>query len=104
MVATEWWERSSVMLLSDIFETKYLIFKRYKKEKKKTYNVKIYNKSSELLGEIYWRSGWRTYVVTYEENIDFDIKCLDDISNYIKLLLEERKIERTNLNKEKGEQ
>ena len=43
-------------------------------------------------------------MVTYEENIDFDIKCLDDISNYIKLLLEERKIERTNLNKEKGEQ
>lgn len=92
------------MLLNDIFESKYLIFKRAKLEKKKTYNVKIYNKDSEFLGEIYWRSGWRTYVVTYEPRIDFDIKCLDDISNYIKLLLEERKIERMKIIKEeKGE-
>jgi hypothetical protein len=67
------------------------VFKRTKLKKKVTYNIKIHNKSGEFLGEIYWRSGWRTYVVTFQPYIDFDTKCMDDISNYIKLLLEERK-------------
>lgn len=78
-------------MLIDLKETKYLIFKKEKLDKKKTYDINIYNKSREFLGRIHWRSGWRTYVVSFQPDIDFDIKCMDDIISYIKALLEERK-------------
>ena len=74
-------------------ETKYLIFKKQKIGIKKTFDVWIYNKSDELLGNIYWRPGWRTYVFNPVEDMELDTKCLDDINNYIKELIEERKKE-----------
>ena len=76
--------------MEDRHETKYLIFSRFKIGKKKTYNVNIHNKSNELIGKIYWRTGWRTYVVTIEPEMDLDIKCWDEVSDYLKLLLQDR--------------
>ncbi len=76
--------------MENTHKTKFLVFSRTKLKNKKTYNVEIKNKYDELIGEIYWRTGWRTYVVNIAPDIDLDTKCLDDISGYIKLLLEER--------------
>ena len=81
--------------MNDRHETKYLIFSRLKYGDKKTYNVRVLNKGNELLGEIYWRSGFRTYVFNPQPNLDFDSKCMQDIIDYIKSLLEERENERT---------
>ena len=40
-------------MLIDLKETKYLIFKKEKLDKKKTYDINIYNKSREFLGRIH---------------------------------------------------
>lgn len=76
--------------LTNTYETKYLIFNRRRIKNKKTYNVDILNKDNLLLGEIYWRTGWRTYVINIQPNMEFDIKCWEDVSAYVKLLLQER--------------
>ena len=76
--------------MRDKHETKFLVFSRTKLLNKKTYDVQIHNKSGELLGNIYWRTGWRTYVVSIEPEIDLDMKCWHDIGNYVEALLAER--------------
>ena len=77
--------------LNDRHETKYLIFQRLKYPDKKTYNIHVFNKSREPLGEIYWRVGFRAYVFSPKDNLDFDTKCMKDIIEYIEKLAEERK-------------
>lgn len=83
--------KEPIRVLEDTHKTKYLVFKRVKLGSKKTYNVDVLNKQGEILGTIQWRSGWRTYVFTPLGNIDFDSKCLKDITSYIGSLLTERK-------------
>ena len=79
--------------MQDTHETKFLVFSRTKQQNKKTYDVEVHNKHGELLAKMYWRTGWRTYVVNVQPDIDLDIKCWDDIGAYIRLLLEERLIQ-----------
>ena len=44
------------------------------KTKGKTKRFKVYSThSNECLGEIHWRSGWRCYVMSYDDNIDIVI-------------------------------
>jgi len=45
----------------------------------------IHNKKSgDALGIICWENGWRKYVLQADQNIIFDIKCLEDIIAFIK--------------------
>jgi hypothetical protein len=74
----------------DTCETKYLIFNKFRINNKKTYDVCIRNKKNEMLGKIHWRTGWRTYVVTIQPCMDLDIKCWNDIGQYVDQLLQER--------------
>ncbi len=89
-------KEGEMALILDVYQTKYLVFVKKQFLKKKTYNVTILNKSNEYLGDIYWRTGWRTYVINIQPEIDLDIKCWDDISEYVKLLLQERLDKKSN--------
>lgn len=76
----------------DIYKPQYLNFYKTKNDKKKTYNVVVANKSDEPLAYIEFKNTWRTYVVSFEENIVFDQKCLSELLAYVELLNLERKI------------
>jgi hypothetical protein len=88
-------KENKTFTIVDIKETKYLVFVKKQIQNKKTYDVTIFNKTDEHLGDIYWRTGWRTYVVTLQPEIDFDIKCWNDVSDYLNTLLEERSPNKT---------
>ena len=57
----------------------------------KTKRVYVYsNHSEDLLGIIQWRSGWRCYVMSYENNIDMSISCHKELNNFMQELENER--------------
>mgnify|MGYP001582294978 CR=1 FL=1 len=57
----------------------------------KTYIVNVYSThSAELLGTIHWRSGWRHYVISYENNIDMSLSCNIELNNFMQKLEDER--------------
>jgi len=67
----------------------YLVFKKENIEGRKTPIVKIYNKSDEYLGIIYFYPAWRKYVFQSANDIIFDKGCLTDILNEINILQDE---------------
>ena len=46
------------------------------------------------LGLIHWRSGWRCYVMSYEDNIDMSLSCSKELNELMEKLEEERKKEK----------
>ncbi len=71
---------------------KYLKFVKYQQTGKKTFLIKVSNHQDEILGKIVWRNGWRTYVYESYLGIQYDLKCLGNITKYIEELLDERKL------------
>ncbi|MFA6074026.1 MAG: hypothetical protein WC758_07965 [Candidatus Woesearchaeota archaeon] len=59
------------------------------KGKTKRFNV-YSNHSKDYLGKIHWRSGWRCYVISYENNIDMSVSCMIELNEFINQLEEER--------------
>jgi len=41
-------------------------------------------KSQKIIGLIYWYKPWRSYIFDPKENTIWDIKCLEEIINFIK--------------------
>lgn len=72
-------------------KTEYLNFKGVMHHGKATFRIGVYNFQEETLGLIYWRNTWRRYVFAALGNIDFDSKCLADITKVLDELMEERK-------------
>ena len=77
------------MNLISTTKTEYLTFKRYKKPKKKTYDVSVFDKQNIIIGNIYWKPGWHRYVIEFLYAV-FDTKCLSDIIEYIEKLEKEK--------------
>jgi hypothetical protein len=62
---------------------------------KKTDIFHVFNEDDEMLGTIHWRAGWRQYVFTelYDGNvIDWSWDCLKEKSDFIRSLMDERKV------------
>jgi len=62
-------------------------------EIKDTGKTKVYtvlNKDYQDLGIISWRTGWRRHVFS-PYNAVFDVSCLNEICNFINVLMEDRK-------------
>lgn len=79
------------------YRTKWLQFEREDKPGRKTPIVWIYNHSGEYLGCIKWYSQWRQFCFIIEHDhyepmkLVYAKSCLDDISEMIERLMEERK-------------
>lgn len=78
------------------FKSKWL---RFQEEEipvdRKTKIIRIYNtESGHLLGEIRWFSTFRSYSFYPENDMVFEPTCMNDISDYILLLMEQRQVQR----------
>lgn len=70
----------------------FLVFNEVSNPKGKTKRFTVNNTSGEMLGWIHWRSGWRRYVYGTGKTItEYDVVCLNEISNFITQLMNERK-------------
>lgn len=73
-------------------ETEYVMFDKYEVANKKTYHIEVLNKrSGSLLAFIKWYGPFRQYTLQTIDGIVFDTKCLNEIIDYIKKLMLERK-------------
>jgi len=60
--------------------------------KRKTKVFLVYSHhSNDLLGMIHWRTGWRCYVMSYEEEIDMSLSCNQELNDFMEKLENERK-------------
>lgn len=75
-----------------IMNSKYLDFVFWEKSHSgKTDIYHVMSKSQGIsLGTIHWYGRWRRYTFSPNADTDFDPRCLDDISNFIKGLLNGR--------------
>lgn len=58
--------------------------------KTRTFHV-VSKRHGFTLGEIRWHGAWRQYVFFPDEDTLFNRVCLDDISSFIKRVMDERK-------------
>ena len=71
---------------------KLLFFIEDENGKRKTKRFYVYsNHSNDKLGVIQWRTGWRHYVMSYDEDIDMSVSCMEELCNFMKKLESERK-------------
>ncbi len=61
-----------------------------KELKRKTQIWLIWNEREQFLGRVEWKCGWRQYVSTTCD-VSLSASCHDDISHFIKQLMDERK-------------
>lgn len=60
--------------------------------RRKTRRFFVYsNHSNDKLGSIQWRTGWRCYVMSYDDNIDMSISCHKELNEFMQKLEDERK-------------
>ncbi|MEX2738971.1 MAG: hypothetical protein Q6356_007885 [Candidatus Wukongarchaeota archaeon] len=62
-------------------------------QKPKTQVYGVHSKSNgEYLGKIYWYFGWRQYIFESRNGIIWSIGCMQQLQDFIKSLMEARKI------------
>jgi hypothetical protein len=73
--------------------SKYLDFRlQPRPEGRKTDIYEVWNKEeNSLLARISWHAPWRTYALFTWKTLVFEPICLQDITDFIKKLMEERK-------------
>lgn len=59
-------------------------------QKTKRYNV-ISTHDGSYLGYIYWRTGWRRYVMHFDKGCDWSIECMIECHKFTAKLMTERK-------------
>lgn len=47
--------------------------------------------SDDFLGRIHWRSGWRCYVMSYQNDIDMSLSCSKELNEFMERLEENRR-------------
>ncbi len=73
-------------------EYKYIHFDDYSNQKQKTGRWMCMNTNhGTWLGEVKWGCGWRQYCFFSAPAVVFSGGCLDDISHFIKQLMDQRK-------------
>lgn len=60
------------------------------RRKTRVYNV-YSSHSNDFLGRIHWRSGWRCYVMSYNEDIDMSLSCNKELNEFMQKLEDERR-------------
>jgi hypothetical protein len=80
------------MRIWDRDSSKWLIFSLYE-DTGKTLKYNIYTKEMPMLklGEVKWFGRWRQYAFFPEPETVFEKHCMKDITNFLELLMEERK-------------
>lgn len=79
----------------EVYESEYLIYRKYKHDSKRTYTVYVMDKVlNVVLSVIKWHGPWRKYCEFREPDTIFDEACNRDIADYIKMLMDERKVEK----------
>lgn len=71
-------------------QTKYLNFVEIS-DTGKTKTIGVGNNIGEKLAYIKWDTGWRKYVLLPFTNMQFDVTCLKEISEFITDLMNQRK-------------
>lgn len=75
--------------------SKWLEFKELPNEGRKTKVFGIRNKRTDFqLGHILWHTGFRKYAFYPTSNTVFDPQCLEDIIDFIKKLMNDRRKDR----------
>lgn len=83
-------ERFYLLIMSSIFKT-YLKFVQIRDTgKTKIFEVQSF-KYGNKLAEVKYYGAWRKYTLFPEPNTLFDCKCLQEISDFMKILMEERR-------------
>lgn len=59
-------------------------------QKTKKYNITSSHDGS-YLGYIYWRNGWRRYVMHFSNDCDWSIECMAECYKFIAKLMQDRK-------------
>ncbi len=68
-----------------------LRFKEDSIKGQKTKRFLVYSThSNDLLGYIHWRSSWRCYVMSYDNDIDMSLSCGKELDNFMEILERER--------------
>lgn len=63
---------------------KLLKFKESSIKGQKTKRFMVYSThSDDFLGTIKWRSGWRCYVMSYENDIDMSLSCNKELNDFM---------------------
>ena len=71
---------------------KYICFEKIDAGKRKTYIFECLNREGFLLGNVEWERGWRQYCFYPREDTVLARSCIDDISHFIKQLMDQRKL------------
>ena len=59
----------------------------------KTKTFAVYSvHTSDLLGRIIWRNGWRRYVMRFDADCDWSVECLAECYKFIAKLMQDRKV------------
>ena len=84
---------STTDYVSEPKESKWIYFEKVTPEKpRKTDIFKVVAKADNfVLGEIKWYPSWRCYAFYPTGNTVFELTCLQDITNFVKSLMSERK-------------
>ena len=70
---------------------KKLLYFREQEQTGKTKKFNVYSAhSDDFLGEIHWRSGWRCYVISYEDGIDMSLSCNKELNIFMEELENKR--------------
>lgn len=72
--------------------TDFLRFVEFPNPPNKTKLFYVYSaQEDEHLGLIYWRPGWRKYVMHFDEGCDWDTNCMQEANGFVKKLMEDRR-------------
>ncbi|HEC40677.1 hypothetical protein LCGC14_0223090 [marine sediment metagenome] len=71
---------------------KYIRFDFLEKKPKTMVYAVVNIKFGNILGVIKWHSAWRKYCFFSEGNVIYDTICLNEISEFIKGLMDKRKL------------
>ena len=68
---------------------KWIVFVELLSVRGKTTKWECFNTSNEILGDVYWRNGWRQYIFcpTFDA-VEFNNRCLNDIADFLTQLNE----------------
>ena len=71
--------------------TDFLEFKDVSIPTQKTKRYEVYSAhDGSYLGYIYWRTGWRRYVMHFDNECDWSIECMAQCYKFTQKLMEER--------------
>jgi hypothetical protein len=66
-----------------------MILPKNAKMKTKVFRVSSLHDGS-YLGQVYWRNGWRRYIMHFDNDCDWSIECMAECYKFCQLLMQNR--------------